>query len=542
MVLASILSELVVALVFSVCAVYIARQTILSPLKHVPGPYFAKLTNVYQLAVYYRRRQYPVTRRLHHRYGPAVRVGPNHVSLSDPNLLKKIYDIKGKYVKVIPSILKHLEHKLIIVVQTPRYLAADSISPEGHNIPVPFSTLDERMNSAMWRPIAKYYTLTHLLNFEPHIDNVALTMQHQLEERFCFSQDNGALCNVHTWLTYGNHLQFPTRLFCPLTIRLAAWEVTNMVNFSRMLGFLENGEDIEGSLADAVFAGDTFTYLGHLPRLERLIRSLLGKPIFNGVLQFCLKQIANRRSMGDDYVHSPPDFLDNFLAAHRADPKAFSDDTLLSSLVSNVAAGGDTAGATMTGIVYNTLKHPRVLKCLQDELDAAIPDKGMAVSWKVASNLPYLDAIIQESIRFHPGTSFAFERLVPTEGLLLPDNRFLPAGTVVSMHPWVLNRDPFVFGPDADSFVPERWMQRTHESPEAFAARLAAMKDTVLTFGAGKRRCVGRNLANLEIYKILATLFRGFEFEMPEGGVQPRVLHSIFVRMERFEVRLKVRD
>lgn len=356
-----------------------------------------------------------------------------------------------------------------------------------------------------------------------------------------------------------------------------------MVNFSQMLGFLEKGEDIEGSLADAIFAGDTFTYLGHLPWLERLLRALVGKPIFNGVLQFCLKQIADRRSMGDNYIHSPPDFLDNFLAAHKADPRAFSNDTLLSQLVSNVAAGGDTAGGTMTGIVYNTLQHPRVLARLQQELDAAIPDPKDPVSWHTASQLPYLDAVIQESIRFHPGTSFAFERFVPRDGLFLPTTKdenhgiiFLPAGTIVSMHPWVLNRDPSIFGPDADSFVPERWLQNhgghhhtynnsnnennseknAGETPEAFAARVSAMKDTILTFGKGKRRCAGRNLADLEMYKVIAMLLRGFEFEFeamrPEegrgggggggDGGGEKVVHSIFVRMEGFEVRLKRRD
>lgn len=96
-------SELVIALLLAVCTAYIARQTILSPLKHVPGPYLAKLTNIYLLLIYYRRRQYPVTRHLHDRYGAAVRIGPNHVSLNDPTLLKKIYDMKGQYVKVKPK-------------------------------------------------------------------------------------------------------------------------------------------------------------------------------------------------------------------------------------------------------------------------------------------------------------------------------------------------------------------------------------------------------------------------------------------------------
>ncbi len=306
-----------------------------------------------------------------------------------------------------------------------------------------------------------------------------------------------------------------------------------------MLGFLEHGEDIEGSLAESVFAGDAFTVLGHTPWLERLIRFLLGRPIFIGALQFSRKQIAERRTLSQGQVHSPPDFLDNFLEAHRADPEGFSEDILVCQLLSNVAAGGDTAAGTMAGCVYNTLNHPRVLKRLQQELDAMVSETP--ASWKIVSTLPYLHAVIQESIRFHPGTSFALERVVPREGLCLPDGRFLEPGTVVGMHPWIINRNRPIFGSDADSFVPERWLQNDNETAEAFTNRLAQMETTVLSFGAGRRGCIGKNLAMLEMKKILGTLFANLEIERV-GAEEPKVVHSIFVRMEGFNVRMKVRE
>lgn len=310
-----------------------------------------------------------------------------------------------------------------------------------------------------------------------------------------------------------------------------------MVNFGQMLGFLEEGEDIDGALADSNYAADALMTMGHTPRLERILRFILGKPIFNGARQFSLKAIAARRSLGEGQVHSPPDFLDNFFEAHKADPQGFTEDLILAQLISNVAAGGDTSGATMSGIVYNTIKHPRVLKRLQEELDANV--KETPISWKVASSLPYLDAVIQESIRFHPGTSFALERVVPKEGLHLPDGRFIKPGMVVGMHPWIVNRDKSVFGPNADFFVPERWLQNNHESAEVFVQRLATMKNTVLSFGAGKRRCIGKHLALLEIYKIVGTLFANFEIELV---TEPKLRHSAFVRMEGFYVKLKVRE
>ena len=90
------------ALAFSIClcAVYGARQTICSPLNSVPGPFAAKFTNLWQAFLYYRGKQYSTVRELHDRYGAAVRLGPKHVSLNDSSLIKKIYSLKGDYIKV----------------------------------------------------------------------------------------------------------------------------------------------------------------------------------------------------------------------------------------------------------------------------------------------------------------------------------------------------------------------------------------------------------------------------------------------------------
>lgn len=99
----------------------------------------------------------------------------------------------------------------MLALQSERYPASDSMSPDGHSIPVQFSTLDEKHQTRMWRPIAKYYALTNILNFEPHVDEVIRTLQRQLEKRFCFGQNKGAVCNLHTWLSFGTYLAyFPT--------------------------------------------------------------------------------------------------------------------------------------------------------------------------------------------------------------------------------------------------------------------------------------------------------------------------------------------
>ena len=71
-----------------------------SPFKHFPGPYWAKFTNIWRLWDVWGGQAHRTQKQLHDRYGPAVRLGPNFVSLSDPRLIKVVYDTRGTFVKV----------------------------------------------------------------------------------------------------------------------------------------------------------------------------------------------------------------------------------------------------------------------------------------------------------------------------------------------------------------------------------------------------------------------------------------------------------
>lgn len=71
-----------------------------SPLKHIPGPFWAKFTNIWRFWNILGGQSQRTHQQLHDRYGPAVRLGPNFVSLSDPSLIRVIYDTRGTYVKV----------------------------------------------------------------------------------------------------------------------------------------------------------------------------------------------------------------------------------------------------------------------------------------------------------------------------------------------------------------------------------------------------------------------------------------------------------
>lgn len=71
-----------------------------SPLGRIPGPFWARFTDLWRLVDHYRCTQIETQRRLHEQLGPAVRIGPNMVSLSDPELVAVVYSTRGEYVKV----------------------------------------------------------------------------------------------------------------------------------------------------------------------------------------------------------------------------------------------------------------------------------------------------------------------------------------------------------------------------------------------------------------------------------------------------------
>lgn len=234
----------------------------------------------------------------------------------------------------------------------------------------------------------------------------------------------------------------------------------------------------------------------------------IGPPTFEWAnvfgLKALLKRMQEKRPEG-----APDDYLDRFIELKSKHPDIVDDGTVVVYLLSNLLAGSDSTAATMIAAIYYTLRHPEVHQKLCRELKQA--NASLPVSWKVCSSLPYLDAVMQETMRIHPGIGMMLERQVPKGGLALPDGRIVPEHAIVGMNPWVINRDEEVFGPYPDDFRPERWLQQDDESEEDFQIRRNKMKGAFLTFGSGNRACLGKYLSYLESYKTIGTLFAKYD-------------------------------
>ncbi|KAH7471968.1 hypothetical protein FOMA001_g13190 [Fusarium oxysporum f. sp. matthiolae] len=111
-------------------------------------------------------------------------------------------------------------------------------------------------------------------------------------------------------------------------------------------------------------------------------------------------------------------------------------------------------------------------------------------------------------------------RIVPEGGATIAGH-YLPEGTAVGVNPWVTHIDPNVYGPDAQVFRPERWID---SDPE----QLKRMERSWMPFGHGSRTCIGKNISILEISVLVPQLVCHFDFKLvhPE---QELVCDNVFL-------------
>jgi cytochrome P450 len=129
--------------------------------------------------------------------------------------------------------------------------------------------------------------------------------------------------------------------------------------------------------------------------------------------------------------------------------------------------------------------------------------------------MPYLNAVINESLRMVPPSPGNNQRRTPQGGLFV-NGRYIPQNTQLSCQPTFMAHDSRSFT-KAEMFVPERWLDEERDPGWKHDTR------SFIPFGAGQYICPGKALAFLEMRLLIAYVFRDFTFEM-----SPRFDHAGF--------------
>ncbi|KAK6383591.1 hypothetical protein LTS17_002883 [Exophiala oligosperma] len=408
---------------------------------------------------------------LHEKYGPVVRTGPFHVSVADPQVVPLVYGIASKFRK-----------SGFYSLSVPFY--------EGKPLDNMFTAVDPGLHRALRAPTVQVFSMTNLRNYEKPIDEcteILMKMLHDVD---------GQVIDYTEWFQW------------------YAFDVISSITFQSRLGFLEKMGDV-----DEMFEGSsTFAYyFGVLGQLPWLHPYLLGNQLLLKVMTTLFpdapdptgKLFTNiereiQRYDQEEKLSDRKDFLSQLRAKDDPDREGHKRD-LMNSLSNNILAGSETTAISLRSIFYFLSKTPRAYKTLvSDILEAQQAGRlSSIIKYDEAQKLPFLQAVIKEALRLHAPTCFPLERIVPAEGTQI-GGYFVPGGCVISTMAPLMNKNTEVFGADAEEFRPERWLNQDSE-------RLKLMERTFFTFGHGSRSCIGKNIALLEITKLVPQILREFD-------------------------------
>jgi cytochrome P450 len=210
---------------------------------------------------------------------------------------------------------------------------------------------------------------------------------------------------------------------------------------------------------------------------------------------------------------------------------------LASEVLDHLAAGFDTSGITLNYLVHELSQHPNIQTHLQSELQTLSP-RLVSLSTltlpdpKALDALPFLHAVIWETLRLHSAIPGPQPRFTPPQGCTLgPEEQsyFVPGGVRVSASAGLLHANEDVYE-RASEWRPERWLDMEKLGVEkkkdmesrwfwAFGRSVSDAQRVVqswLTFHSGGRMCVGSHLA---VYrKSLSSLRRRLQATIAHAG------------------------
>lgn len=186
-----------------------------------------------------------------------------------------------------------------------------------------------------------------------------------------------------------------------------------------------------------------------------------------------------------------------------------SRESLRHEMITMISAGNDTTGTTATVGLFQIINNQAIQARLLAELKTVLPKPTDSAPLTLIEKLPYLTAVIKESLRYASALPTWIPRLVPTGGATLPDGRYLPAGTRVGISTYHIHYNPDIF-PSPHTFMPERWLEEENRGEKG---NLEEMNRFLVPFSRGARMCLGMNLAYMELYVMIAYLVRRFDLE-----------------------------
>ncbi|KAK0493480.1 cytochrome P450 monooxygenase [Armillaria luteobubalina] len=497
-------------------------------LRSYPGPFIAKFSDAWLAYVTYKEHRSEVIHDLHMKYGPCVRIAPNHVSVALPDAQNIIYGHGSVVLKTsFYDVLKH------------------SSSP--YDI---FTTRDRQAHTRKRKFISHIFSPKSVLELEPHVRHFVGQLLKQWDRLY-----NGALDGLsgqegEGWIGREGRLW----LDCFPWVSYLTFDITGDLAFGALFGMVKAGKDVAQVPQDPLAVMGSYGQVGakyatrEIPAIETLsgrsITTMLGVvpewwrllfkriPFFKqgeedlgALLGMVVLAVSKRLEVSTDRN----DVLGKLLAGKDEQGNPIGREELSAESLALLVGGSDTTSITSCAIIYYLARASDIQDKLHKELDEVL-DSDVATAEQV-KKLTYLQACINEGLRLHCTVGIGLPRVATENGITISGNYF-PGGTVVSSPCYTIHRDPSVWGNDPEEYRPERW----------FECDSASVAKAFTPFSVGPRACIGRNLAILELQIIIASILKRFHFVLENPNEDLEVQESFFRKPTGCRVGVKRRE
>ncbi|XP_078586162.1 cytochrome P450 2U1-like [Branchiostoma floridae x Branchiostoma japonicum] len=256
-----------------------------------------------------------------------------------------------------------------------------------------------------------------------------------------------------------------------------------------------------------------FPFLRFIPGVNSSNRILV--ECLNEVQAYLRHEITKHRENLDN--ENPRDFIDLLLTELQTQEKTdcLTEENIMFIIQDLFTAGVETTVTTLRwGLLYMVLC-PEEQQKVQAELDSILGTDHDVPTLAHRSQLPYTEATIMEILRIRaivPLTPHA-----PNE-----DTTFrgydIPSGTQILPILWSAHMDP-EFWPDPEKFDPCRFLDAD--------GKLVTRPESFMPFSTGRRACLGKQLAKMELFLLFSSLLQHFTFKLPEGTAEPSTAGSL---------------
>ncbi|KAG6849324.1 hypothetical protein H0H93_009416 [Arthromyces matolae] len=477
----------------------------------LPGPFLAKFSDLWLGLIAKGGHRSEIIHDLHLKYGPIVRIAPNHISIADPEALNVVYAhgngaLKSNFYDAFVSIRRGV-----------------------------FNTRDRAEHARKRKIVSHIFSQKSVVEFEPHIRGHVTALIGQWDRLYDLALKGGKGPEGEGWEGRNGRLY----LDCLPWVNYLAFDIVGDLAFGAPFGMIELAKDVakvpkNQSEAQAMSTygkdlaaeevaevpavkilngrGEYSMALGVLPPWWRPFAKMIpwyrrGSEDVKTLAGIAIMAVRQRLMVETDRV----DLLAKLKNAKDSEGKPMGREELTAEALTLLIAGSDTTSNSTCAIIYHLASNPLVQKKLHAELDEQLGSEDLiAATSDQTKNLPYLEACINEGLRIHSTSSIGLPRVLPAGGLTV-SGVYFPEGTVVSVPSYSIHRDADVWGEDTEVYRPERWFEEKDNRQEK-------IQKTFNPFSTGPRACVGRNLAMLELMIIMASLARRYEFVLEKEG------------------------